>query len=337
LTLNTLDQNLTTQTNQTYRVYRPGMFLQYAKRTGTMAGGPNLTFADANPDTIVRSAGSWITDGFEAGGTVTVAGATNPGNNGTFIIASIGGGGNNTITLIAAETLTAEGPTASCTAVGNAGFKRALNNVNYPFNWRLFGNGGTLAQSFEFVQRQLRRTTDIDLSTGSARGDITDLLMSYASPTGRGLNLFIDDLASADKNNATLVDASGDSRNFAFIAGVTINLNTNLLGATDSAKVVVFFTSTPSGNFGTNLAIIVQDVLAADMSDTTPLANPMQFDFDYDNNAQGSRTPGTNAAITIVAISLTTGQYVQTTGTIQRQSSNIFSVVSPLERNYSNP
>jgi hypothetical protein len=61
------------------------------------------------------------------------------------------------------------------------------------------------------------------------------------------------------------------------------------------------------------------------------------FDFDYDNNVQGGRAAGTDAPIVLKAIGLTTGQYVETTGTILRATGQSFSLVAALERNYSNP
>jgi len=46
-----------------------------------------LTFADDNPDTITRSAGSWLEDGFSAGMTITVASTVS--NNDVFTIDSV--------------------------------------------------------------------------------------------------------------------------------------------------------------------------------------------------------------------------------------------------------
>jgi len=61
------------------------------------------------------------------------------------------------------------------------------------------------------------------------------------------------------------------------------------------------------------------------------------YDFDYDNNSQGGRTPATVADVIVRAIGTTTAQFVQTTGQIQRTTTNNFSLVAPLERNFSNP
>jgi hypothetical protein len=76
-----------------------------------MTGSPALTFADngAAADTITRSAGSWLTDGFAVGQSVIVRGTldgvdagTEPDNDGEFLIASLNA---TTITLQPADTL----------------------------------------------------------------------------------------------------------------------------------------------------------------------------------------------------------------------------------------
>lgn len=59
--------------------------------------------------------------------------------------------------------------------------------------------------------------------------------------------------------------------------------------------------------------------------------------FDYDYNDQGGRTPGTDAEVVAVAIGLNTAQYVSATGTIQRSTANVISLIAALERNYANP
>lgn len=82
---------------------------------GTVAlqGGPDLTFADADPDTITRSAGSWIADGFVAGMVITVSGSAS--NDGTFTIDSLTA---TVLTLDAGDTLVAEGPSGGITVTG---------------------------------------------------------------------------------------------------------------------------------------------------------------------------------------------------------------------------
>jgi hypothetical protein len=99
----------------------------------------------------------------------------------------------------------------------------------------------------------------------------------------------------------------------------------------------MFFTTVPSGSYGSGDAIIVDDADGNVLTGSTYLTPSSLFTFDYDGNVQGGRTPAADAAVTIVAIGLNNAQYVSTVGTIARTNANAFSLVSALERNYSNP
>lgn len=83
-------------------------------------------------------------------------------------------------------------------------------------------------------------------------------------------------------------------------------------------------------------AIIVNNNSGSPITGTIGGAS-VSFDYDYDNNVQGGRTAGSNAAVTIRAIGLNTAQFVETTGVISRATGLSFSLVAGLERNYSNP
>ncbi len=90
---------------RTYGRYLP----HYANATQVpAAGGRTLTFADADPDTITASSGSFVTDGYVAGQQLTVAGTAS--NDGTYTLATVTA---TVLTLIAADTLAAEGPLSS--------------------------------------------------------------------------------------------------------------------------------------------------------------------------------------------------------------------------------
>lgn len=67
-------------------------------------------FVDSNPDTITDADSNFINDGFAAGQVITVSGSTS--NDGTYTIDTVDAG---TITLIATDTLTAEGVGATVT------------------------------------------------------------------------------------------------------------------------------------------------------------------------------------------------------------------------------
>ncbi len=87
---------------------------RYLKR---MTGSATLTFAEvgATGDTITRSTGSWITDGFAVGDIITVAGSVS--NNVTGPIASL----SATVITLDTTDLVAEATVAGCSVVGSAG------------------------------------------------------------------------------------------------------------------------------------------------------------------------------------------------------------------------
>jgi hypothetical protein len=76
------------------------------KVAGKLTGAPTVTFT-ASPKTIVRSAGSWITDGFVAGMKVRVTGAANSANNKVFTIATVTSA--TVLTVVETPTLDATG------------------------------------------------------------------------------------------------------------------------------------------------------------------------------------------------------------------------------------
>ena len=316
-----------------YTVYEPGMFLQYKEVNVPLAATGDLTFTDqgASPteDTIDRASGSWITDDVQPGDQIIIAGSVS--NDGCFVVREIVSGAQ--IRVDVQHTLTTEGPVGATATVDRL-FTRDISGELYPFHWRLFGNSSTLSNQYQFIQRELRRETDIDEGPSFSRGDITDLLMTFATPTGKGLDMFIDDLDSNDINNATFEDACAVDRNFAFVSAGTIEFNANLQSDAN-AVYEMFFLSTPQGAYGSPEAITVQDSTSVDISGNVGGAPSVSFDFAYDSNAQGGRTPATDADIVLVAIGLQFAQYVRFDGTITRATGQTFSLVSALERNYS--
>ena len=364
--LDTQDQPFpTTQTaaDFNFEIYRPGMYLQYKREVATDVGPSTagFDFNSASPDTIVDLDGTnFATNGYKVGGVVRVGSAEDDANNGSYVISGITTttSTNDTLQLFQNTTLTANADDVTAVLSGENGFLRAPQSQLFSFNWRLFGNNGRLNECFQWLQKQLRRgfgtslndgdfrtVADISTASGVFRGDVTDLLMNFASPNGTTLNLFIDDLNANEANNVTFEDVLGIGRNFAFTAVISISVNANIIDDNDT-KLVVFFTNDDAGDntgrdYGTDQAIIVQDVDGDDMvagvsADIT--TSPVDFEFDFDNNTQrGTASAGENAPVTIVAIGLNTAQYVSTAGTVTRQSTNTFSLVSALERNYSNP
>ena len=228
---------------------------------------------------------------------------------------------------------------------------RDIGGTNRDFGVIIDGNGGTAEQIYEFIQFQLRQSTDVDSDTDILIGRIADELLAFTggtgdgsgslrtlpvtNPDGGGTGVYIDNFQAADTNRISFIDNTGTIRTFPFVAVVTVAFNSNLQ-ADPSAIYRVFFTDAAGNDFGDTDAILVQDNSSVDVSGDILGQATLQFDFDYDGNVQGGRTAGTDADITVVATGLGGAQYVRATGTITRSISNTVSLVAPTERNYEN-
>ena len=222
---------------------------------------------------------------------------------------------------------------------------RDIGGTNRDFGIIIDGNNGTAEKIYEFVQYQLRQSSDIDAGAGTQVGQLADALLQFVGDNletlsatnsqGGGTGVYIDNFQAADTNRITFRDNTGTGRTFPFVAVVQLNFNANLQNDAD-AIYRVFFTDAGGNQFGTANAILVDNNAGADVGGDVSGQSFVQFDFDYDGNNQGGRTPGTDANITVVAIGLSTGQYVQATGTITRSTANAVSLVSSLERQYEN-
>lgn len=220
---------------------------------------------------------------------------------------------------------------------------RLIGGSSYDFDIIIDGNNATAEQIYAFVQYQLRRDADIDDDvTGTLNGDTADAMLEFIGDTLRtkqdrnGRGIYIDNFNTNDTNRLEFTDNTGTIRTFPFVAAGSINFNTNLVNDTD-AKYWMFFDTNPAGDFGTDTAVLVDNNAGADITGNVSGSASIAFDFDYDGNNQGGRTPATDADVVVVAIGLNTGQYVQQSATITRAVGQNISLVAALERNYSNP
>lgn len=207
---------------------------------------------------------------------------------------------------------------------------------------------------YEIVQYKLRQNADTDQdSTFSVIGKTADSLLRFVGDTlVTSSGVYIDSFNESDTNLIQFVDYSGTARTFPFTATLTVNFGNNLQNDQYS-KYWVFFTSDTSiGSFGTATAVIVKDKDGVDMAGNVNPAWPTKraavtHTYNYDSNDQrgggtyndGVGTPtdtaGTDAPVTVVAIGLSTGQYVSATSTIGRNTANAVTLTASLERNYS--
>ena len=216
-----------------------------------------------------------------------------------------------------------------------------------------FDNGGTERQ-FPFVAAGSILFNDNLVNDGSAEYRMFFAYTERFTNTGFGL--------SSASGNTAVLDSSVTDLVAELSAGDYIRLN----GFADSSlNGIYILTGAPAGTGpwtaavrrvdGTTLAneaagasvsldknpINSPDAIVVNDNDGFPIAGviggpSVGFDFDYDGNNQGGRTPGTDASIVIRAIGLETAQFVETSGTIIRAVGQTFSIVAALERTYSN-
>lgn len=289
---------------------------------GTHSGVDGSTTAAGN--TLTTTEGG-ITGSDYTGGTLTIHEGTNKG---TYTISGT--------------------PTATVVTITGT-FANTVSNQSFTLQ-RASPVSATAEQIYEKVQYQLRQNADIDQTDQTVTGKTADLLLRFvgdtleagtlspSNPNGGGSGVIIEGFSSSDTNRLTFRDNTGTNRSYPFVAVLTLNFGANLV-ADASAKYWVYFTTLPgaSNDFGESGAVIVDDNAGADMAGNVSGSSSIQKTFNYDGNVQGGRTAGTDAGVTVVAIGLSTGQYVRATGTIARSTSNSISLVAALERNYANP
>ncbi|MBT9137032.1 MAG: hypothetical protein DDT34_02118 [Firmicutes bacterium] len=236
--------------------------------------------------------------------------------------------------MIIADTVTYGGINITYFAADQ---NRNIGGPTHPFRIIINGNNRTAEQIYARVQFLLRQNTDIDIGAGVVNGRTADALLRFVGDTlVTSTGVYIDNFNANDTNRIQFFDQSGTLRTFPFVAAGTLSFNTNLI-ADAEAIYRVFFTTLPGArNYGTANAIIVQDATSTPISGNISGASAIPFTFAYDSNVQGGRTVGTDAAVTVVAIGLSTGQFVSTTAVLTRATGQNISLVAPLERNFSN-
>lgn len=239
--------------------------------------------------------------------------------------------------------------------------ERLIGATYYAFNRIIDAGGedsagpGTLQEIYEWAQRQLRKSTDIN---GNAGGDgygtvygqlAKDLLAFVGSTLVTTPGVFIDNYNVNDQNDMEFYDITVDSggldsedvpivstkRTFPFVAAGTMTFSSNLVGDPD-AKYWMYFNNAGGNLFDSANAILVNNNAGSPITGDITQAD-ITFDFDYTNNEQGGRTKDTEAAVWIVAMGLDGAEWIASPFTITKATGLSFPVNASDERNYSNP
>lgn len=214
---------------------------------------------------------------------------------------------------------------------------RNIDGTSAPFRIIVTDASGTATtqQIYEKLQYLLRQNSDIDSGAGTVIGATADALASFVGDTYVGATgVAVDNLNANYYNSVEQYDKNGVKRLYPFVAAGTINFGAN--AGSGDFKYWVFFSTNPAGNFGTSTAVVVQDKDGNPIQGTYS-GSPVNFSFAYDTNNQGGRTPATNAAVKVVGLGLSGGQYTIVDYTITRTQGQNILLAPALERNYSNP
>lgn len=274
------------------------------------AAGNSMTSAD----------GGIPTDGTYDGGTLTIHEGTNAG---TYTIGTI----------------------VSATAVPiTTTFANTQSDISFTLQ-RATPVVASLAQIHTKVQYLLRQNSDIDSTAGSVTGKTASLLTNFVgdqlicgfytptNPNGGGSGVMIEGISDADLNSITFYDNTGATREYPYAAAGTINSNA-VLTAGGTGYYWMYFTDLAGSNdYGSTGAIIVDDADGNPINGTIS-GSSISFTFDYDGNSQGGRTPGTDAAVTVVAGNAGSAKPVVATGTITRSKAVSISLVAEADRAY---
>lgn len=209
---------------------------------------------------------------------------------------------------------------------------QTIGGGSYPFRVIIDGAGATLEQIYTKVQYLLRQNSDIDSGAGTVTGKIADSLCYFIGDTlYTTTSVFISNLAAADTNRIVFVDKNGVQRTYAYVAAGLILSNASLIGSGSYYRL--YYTTNPTGNWGTATAVTVKDNSGVDITGTIS-GSSIAFTFDYDGNVQGGRTAGTDAAVTLVAGKPGTAKPVVITGTLTRSKSISLSLVAESDKVY---
>jgi hypothetical protein len=211
---------------------------------------------------------------------------------------------------------------------------RLIGGANYPFRVIIAGNGATLEQIYTKVQFLLRQATDIDTGAGTVIGKTANALLNFVGDTlVTTQGVYIDNILAADSNRIEFFDQNNVKRTNPFSSAGTITANSVLVGAGSTYRLMYTTLPGATNDYGESGAITVNDAAGNPIAGAIT-ASPISFTWDYDGNSQGGRTPGTDAAVTLIGIKPGTGKFVAATGTLTRSKAIALSLVAEQDRAY---
>lgn len=202
---------------------------------------------------------------------------------------------------------------------------------NGPYNYHVIvnGNGHTYDEVYSWVQRQLRKSSDIDADGTNVRtGQVTPALvfmdgstLKTKYQTGAG-GVHISNLSAASYNNVAEADDTQAYRTYPYTASITFNFDSYLQADGSNAKFWIYDAATYPGAGAT----LLKDASDADMTGTISGASAtFSYAWTANKNWVGVAVGKNNAKVAIAS------------GTILQSTVNSGSFVAGQERWYNNP
>lgn len=204
--------------------------------------------------------------------------------------------------------------------------------TNGPYNFKVLitANGKTYSQIYSWVQRQLRKTTDIDADgTGNRTGSVTPALVfmdgstlktRYQSDVSGGIHIV--NPSAASLNNIAEIDNTQVYRTYPYVAAITLEFDSYLVADGANAKFWIFDAAT----YGTAGASPLLDNLGSPMTGTVTGAS-VSFGYNY----------SADKAYVGVAVGKAAAKLAISSGTIVQSTGNKAVFVAGQERWYQNP
>lgn len=213
-----------------------------------------------------------------------------------------------------------------------AAAQSASLGTNGPYNYHVLinANGHTYDEVYSWVQRQLRKSTDIDADgTNIKTGQVTPALVFMDGSTLKTKlqtagGIHISNLSAASYNNVAEADDTGTYRTYPYTAAITFSFDTYLQADGANSKFWIYDAATYPGAGAT----LLKDASNNDMTgDLTGGAATKSFSYAWtaDKNWVGVAIGKNNAKVAVAS------------GTILQSTVNSGSFVAGLERWYSNP
>lgn len=203
------------------------------------------------------------------------------------------------------------------------------SNGPYNFHVLVTANGRTYDQIYSWVQRQLRKTTDIDADgTGNRTGKVAPALVFMDGATLRtrfqsGVGgIHIVNPSAASLNNIAEADDLNVYRTYPYVAAITLEFDSYLVADGANAKFWIFDAAT----YGTAGATVLLDNLGNPMTGTVSAAS-VSFGFNY----------SVDKPYVGVAVGKAAAKLAISNGTIQQSTGNKAVFVAGQERWYQNP